>query len=163
MTNLRNHQADSHIVHDLCKSKMASNSTYYGAQIAASRTFSAAAPSQSETPTATATFDSHTIPIIFGTIGAVLGTIAIIVTVAFGVLQLRSLNRRKSGDAESGAAASRITDAVSKPEAAASLTVAHQQSQVDRIPHESVLSSYVSLRHLVTMFIVPQKLAKTMV
>lgn len=49
--------------------------------------------------------DSHTIPIIFGTIELALATLAIVVNIAFGVLQLRAANKRTRGDLEFGKSA----------------------------------------------------------
>ena len=44
--------------------------------------------------------DSHTIPIIFGTIGVLLAFVAIVVNIWFGVLQIRAINNRARDDVE---------------------------------------------------------------
>jgi hypothetical protein len=48
------------------------------------------------------TLDSHTIPIIFGTLGLVFASIAIAVNVAFGILQIRAFSKRVCDDVEHG-------------------------------------------------------------
>jgi hypothetical protein len=119
----------------------------------ANRTFSAPSPRPIETSTATANFDSHTIPIIFGTIATILATIAIVITIAFGILQLRAFNRTSRNDIESGMTGSQTMEVGPEPQAAVSLTVAHRQSQAGRLLHESELSSCVSLRSHVAVFL----------
>ena len=46
--------------------------------------------------------DSHTIPIIFGTIGAILACISLVVNIAFGLLQLRAIDQRNRDQIECG-------------------------------------------------------------
>ena len=46
--------------------------------------------------------DSHTIPIIFGTIGVHLAFVAIAINILFGVLQIRAINNRARDDVECG-------------------------------------------------------------
>jgi hypothetical protein len=140
----------------LGKSKMFGNSTSCdGMGAVANQTFSAPSPRPSETSIATATFDSHTIPIIFGTIATILAVIAIIVTIAFGILQLRALNKTICGDTESGMARLQTTNAGPEPQATVNLTAAHRQSQVGGSLHESELSWYVSLHRHVAILLTP--------
>jgi hypothetical protein len=131
---------------------MTSNSTYHEAGYTATRTCSGLRPSPNDPPTVTPTFDSHTLPIIFGTIATMLAVIALVVTIAFGILQLRALNRKLCSDTESGMPGSQAMDADPELQSIVSLTTAsHRQSQVGCLVHESELSSYVSLRHNVAM------------
>jgi hypothetical protein len=46
--------------------------------------------------------DSHTVPIIFGTIGVILASMSLVVNIAFGTLQLRATNRRARNGIEVG-------------------------------------------------------------
>jgi hypothetical protein len=140
----------------LGKSKMFGNSTSCdGMGAVANQTFSAPSPRPSEASIATANFNSHTLPIIFGTIATILAVIAVIITIAFGVLQLRALNKTSCGDAESGMAGSQTTIAGPEPQAADSHTAAHRQSHVDRLLHESELSSYVSRHRHMAILLTP--------
>jgi hypothetical protein len=70
--------------------------------IVADRTFAAPVPSASIAPISCDTMylDSHTIPIIFGTIGVILASISLVVNIAFGLLQIRALNQRNRNDIE---------------------------------------------------------------
>jgi hypothetical protein len=82
----------------------------------------------------TMVLDSHTIPIIFGTIGVILASISLIVNIAFGILQVRAINKRTRGDLESG------KDASPQPAAAGSIPqpvdVTNQQPHLHEVVHE---------------------------
>jgi hypothetical protein len=50
----------------------------------------------------TMVLDSHTIPILFGTIGVTLASLSLVVNIAFGILQVRAINKCTREDLESG-------------------------------------------------------------
>jgi hypothetical protein len=78
--------------------------------------------------------DSHTIPIIFGTIGVTFASLSLIVNIAFGILQVRAINKRTREDFESG------KDGSPQPAAAGStsrpVAVANRQHRCHIVVHE---------------------------
>ena len=66
----------------------------------ADKTCAAPAPSASIAPASCDTeyLDSHTIPVIFGTIGVILACPSLVVNVAFGLLPLRALGHHRNRD-----------------------------------------------------------------
>jgi hypothetical protein len=116
---------------------MISNATtLWDTGIAPSQTISGPMPSASTSPISceTTVLDSHTIPILFGTIGVILASLSLVVNIAFGVLQVHAINKRTREDLESG------KDGSLQPAAAASdsqpVDVANQQHHCHRVVHE---------------------------
>jgi hypothetical protein len=116
---------------------MISNATtLWGTGLATSQTVSGPMPRASTTPTNcdTTVLDSHTIPILFGTIGVTLASLSLVVNIAFGILQVRAINKRTREDLESG------KDGSLQPAAAASdsqpVDVANQQHHCHGVVHE---------------------------
>jgi hypothetical protein len=80
----------------------------------------------------TMVLDSHTIPIIFGTIGVILASLSLIVNIAFGILQVRAINKRTRESVEAGSPLPAAAGSTSQP-----ITVTNQQHHPDNVLHES--------------------------
>ena len=81
------------------------STTLLGTDIVPSPTYSAPMPSASVTATScyySTALDSHTTPIVFGIIGVILASVAIVVNIAIGLLQIRACNKRVRQDVECG-------------------------------------------------------------
>jgi hypothetical protein len=104
--------------------------------MAPSQTCSGPMPSAGTVPATceTMVLDSHTIPIMFGTIGVILASLSLIVNIAFGILQVRAINKRTSGDLERG------NDGSPQPAVAGSIPqpvdVTNQQPRLHEVVHE---------------------------
>jgi hypothetical protein len=104
--------------------------------IAPSQTFSGPMPSASTSPTSceTMALDSHTIPILFGTIGVILASLSLIINFAFGILQVRAINKRTREDLEFGKDGSpqpAAAEPTSQP-----VAVTNQQYNLHKVVHE---------------------------
>jgi hypothetical protein len=98
-------------------------------------------PLANETPTSfdTTVLDSHTIPIVFGTIGVILASVSLVVNVAVGMLQLRAMNRRARIEIEVGNLSMREPASAgvgSKPQVATVDVATNQKCHTYQLGHE---------------------------
>jgi hypothetical protein len=119
------------------RTDMISNATILlGTGVVPSQTLSGSMPSAGISPTSceTTALDSHAIPILFGTIGVILASLSLIVNIAFGIFQVRAINKRTRGDLESGKNGSlqpAVAAAIPQP-----LDVTNQQHRLHKVVHE---------------------------
>ena len=83
--------------------------------------------------------DSHTISIVFGTIGVVFACLSLIVNIAFGLLQLRATNQRAHREIEIGKPETREPVPASVgliSQTAPVATASNQMNPVQQLGHE---------------------------